>query len=96
MSMSSAPIAIKVSEFFIKNSEYKFDKNSQAIIKYTKSVSIPRNMVFWQNMNAFGGWFSSIVSTDYDLYHSRRMIKVRTPDMKNAAKGKVKSDDSKR
>lgn len=88
-------MGITFSELIFGKSEYKFGKKSKVIIKFTNSVSVPKNMGFKGCSNAFGGRFSAIVRTDYDVYHMRRMLKVKTLDM-NASKGKVKSDDSSR
>ncbi|CDS12898.1 hypothetical protein LRAMOSA05082 [Lichtheimia ramosa] len=93
--MSSAFMAITFSELLFGKSIPRFHKNSKVVIKSTNSVSIPRNMTTSVSRSAFHGWFSYIVSTEYEVYQMRRMVKVRTPDMKNAAKGKVKNDEHK-
>ena len=77
-------MSIRLSELLLGKSKYEFGENSRVIIKFTKSVSVPNYMGFRVTWNAFDGWISSIVSSDYDVYHMRRRKKQKNPKQDTA------------
>lgn len=85
-------MGITFSELLIGKSRHDFGKKSEVDIKFTNHVSVPKYMSFDVSFPAIHGWFSAIISTEYDIYHVRRMV-VPKPDRKNALQGEVNSDN---